>query len=163
MGQQPIKTTNKQIIDPKVFSTISLDDINVKLSKLIDIETLNQRYFASILKELRDEADEGGYIRSFGTVTTTQFTIIDPMLAPNHPVKGYIIRNDGPNPIFVGHNVAPDTGIGPNIVDITSDTTRFETINADEDVRFRYNRNKIRNIYLLANGGDSTYRGWLIW
>lgn len=153
----------KQIVEPFTFQAVTLDDISVKLSQLIDISILNHKLLNSVLKELKDEADKGGYIRLAGTVTTNQFVIIDTFRAPNHPVKGYIVRNDGANPIFVAHNASLDSNTGIEPFEVASDTTRFETIHPNEDVRFRYNRNTIKNVYLLASGGDSTYRCWLVW
>lgn len=164
-------------IDPNVFSLVTLDDISIKLNKLIDLSITNQRIFTSILEytiknekrlavienELLSEADNGAFLRTDGTATTTAFTIIDTNKAPGHMVKGYTVKNDGPNDIFVGHNVAISTEVDADIVDITTLTSRFDKISPNEDIKFIYNRRTIRNVHILAKGGNSQFRAWLVW
>jgi len=150
------------IVDPTTSTFLTLDDISVKLTKLLKSTNKNQELLSSILQEHKDDADEGEYIRLSGTVDTSSFTIINTHVDPGHSVKGYTVINDGPNTIYVGHNVAKGS-IGPDIVDVSSDITRFTSVKATEDIKFRYNRNKIRNVYILASGNSSKYRALLIW
>ncbi len=131
------------------------ENIKSFLEQLIKVNT-------SILKELKDGADEGEFLVQSGTVTTTEFTIIDTDRDPGHPVKGYFIQNTGLNDIQIVHNAALSS-VGPDIVDINSDITRFSVIEANEVTEFTYNRKKIRNIYLLSSGGNSTYKVKLVW
>jgi hypothetical protein len=170
--QQPSYT-----IDPNVFSMITLDDISLKLNKLVDLSITNQKTLASLLNytvknekrleviqdQLLEDADEGQLLRLSGTVTTTQFTIIDTMAAPGHMVKAYTVKNDGPNNIYVAHNVAVSSEVDADIVDVTSNVSRFNIVEPNEDIKFTFNRQRIRNVHILASGGDSQFRAWLVW
>lgn len=165
------------IIDADKFMAITMDDISFKISQLIDLSIKNQQILSSLLdytiknekrlavieEEMLAEADSGEFLRTAGTVTTTQFTIIDTDVAPSHMVKGYTIINDGPNNIYVGHNVAISSEVDVDIVDVTSDTSRFAQILPGEDIKFVFNRRRIRNVHILASGGNSTFRAWLTW
>lgn len=171
-SQQPSYT-----IDPNVFSMITLDDISIKLNKLIDLSIINQKTLSSLLDytvknekrleiiqdQLLEDADEGQLIRLSGTVTTTQFTIIDTNVAPGHMVKSYTVKNDGPNNIYVAHNVAISSEVDADIIDVTSNVSRFNIVEPNEDMRFTFNRKRIRNVHILASGGDSQFRTWLVW
>lgn len=166
------------IIDADKFMAMTLDDISIKLDKLVSLsiknqETLsslldytikNEKRLASIQNELIEEADAGAVLRSNGTVTPTQFIIIDTNKDPGHMVKGYTVRNDGPNNIFVGHNAAISSNVDADIIDVISgDISRFEEILPNEDIKFVFNRRRIRNIHILAQGGNSSFRVWLVW
>ncbi len=169
--------TPSYTIDPNVFSLITLDDISLKLNKLIDLATINEKTLASILNymiknekrleviqdQLIESADEGQFLRTSGTATTSRFTIIDTSIAPGHMVKGYTVKNDGPNNLFVGHNIAVSSDVDADIVDVTTSVSRFDVVKANEDIKFSYNRNKISNIFILSQGGDSQFRTWLVW
>lgn len=171
-SQQPNYTA-----DPNVFSLITLDDISLKLNKLIDLSITNQKTLTSILEYtiknekrlevIQDQilagADNGQFLRTDGTVTTTEFTIIDTNIAPGHMIKSYTIKNDGLNNIFVGHNVAVSSRVDADIIDVTTLTSRFDVILPNEDIKFVYNRRTIRNIHILAQGGNSSFRAWLSW
>lgn len=164
------------IIDADKFMAITMDDISFKISQLIDLSIENQKTLSSLLdytiknekrlaiieEEMLAEADQGEFLRSSGIATTTTFTIIDTQIAPGHPVKGYTVINDSANTIYVGHNMSRDT-VGPDIIDVTSATIRFAPVLSGEDLRFIFNRRKVRNVYILASGGDSAYRAWLTW
>lgn len=158
-NQQPNYT-----IDPNVFSLITIDEISLKLDKLVDLSKNNQNTLTSLLeytiknekrlgiiqREMLAEADDGAFLRMDGTVTTSTFTIIDTDISPGHMVKGYTVINDGPNTIFIGHNVAFSSEVDADIVDITTLTSRFNKILPKEDIRFVYNRRRIKNIHILA-------------
>jgi hypothetical protein len=170
--QQPSYT-----IDPNVFSMITLDDISLKLNKLVDLSIINEKTLSSLLnytiknekrleviqEQLLEDADEGQFLRLSGTVITNRFTIIDTNVAPEHMVKGYTVKNDGPNNIYVGHNVAVSSEVDADIIDVTSNASRFNIVEPNEDIKFVFNRNRIRNVHLLASGGDSKFRAWLTW
>lgn len=165
------------IIDADKFMAMTLDDISLKLDTLTDLfiknqQTLsllldytikNEKRLAVIQEEMLAEADSGEFLRANGTVTTTQFVIIDTMVAPGHMVKGYTVKNDGPNTIFVAHNAAVSSELDADIIDVTSNTSRFEEILSNEDIKFIFNRRRIRNIHILAQGGNSQFRAWLTW
>ena len=156
---------------------VTLDDMSLKLDKLISLSTTNQKTLSSLLdytiknekrleiiqNQLLEDADAGQLLRLSGTVTTTQFTIIDTNVAPGHMVKSYTVKNDGPNKIYVAHNVAVSSDVDADIVDVTSDVSRFNIVEPNEDVRFTFNRQRIRNVHILASGGDSQFRAWLVW
>lgn len=149
-----------EIINPSIATFVTLDSISGKLTKLINLTLRNQELLNSILRQQIEEADEGKYIRKSGTVTPTTFVEINTLIDPGHSVKGYEVTNDGPNPIYVAHN-ATISGLQPDTIDVTDN--RFQEVAANEDIEFNYNRKKIRNIYLLAKGGNSNYRIWLVW
>lgn len=167
----------ENIINPEVFMAITIDDISLKFNKLIELSIKNQNTLSSILEhtienekrlgviqdQLLAEADNGQFLRTSGTVTTTSFTIIDTNVAPGHMVKGYTVKNDGPNNIFVGHNVAISSDVDADIVDVTTLTSRFDEILPNEDIKFIYNRRTIRNVHILASGNNSQFRCWLVW
>jgi len=134
---------------------ITQENIKPLFEQLIQINT-------DILKELKNEADEGEVMRLSGTVTTTEFTILNTITDPGHPIKAFEFNNDGENSIYVGFNVVL-SGEGADIIDVTNNLSRFDLIQPTEDISYSYNRRKIRNIYLLSSGGDSTYRLKLIW
>lgn len=121
-----------------------------------------ERTLNLILKELREEADEGARLLFSGTVLTTQFTVLDADTDPGHPVKGYRVHNDGPNGLYVAHNAALSS-VGPDIIDVTSTNTIFELLQVNEVVEDSYNRRQINNIYLLASGGNTNFRARLVW
>ena len=138
------------------------ESLDSKFNKLIEIETKNNEILQYILKEQKDSADEGEVMRKSGTVTTTEFTIIDTIREPGHPVKAFELINDSVNSIYVGFNVV-SSSTGANLTDVTSDLTRYDLVATTESIIYRFNRNKIKNIYLLATVGNSTYRLKLIW
>lgn len=169
--QQPNSITfrPKETINPQALTAITLDDISASLNELIKIETDNQKLLANnfkllanILQELREEMDEGAVLPVSGTVTTTEFIFIDTITHPEHLVKGYSIKNDGPNTIYVGHNVT-NAGLQPSIDDVTSNLSRFKEIKNKEEIRFIFNRRRVENVAILAKGGNSAFRGWLVW
>lgn len=157
------------IVNPQALAAISLDDIASGINELIKIETDNQKLlansyglFADILSELREEADEGEVLPVNGIVTTSDFIFIDTITNPEHNVKGFSIKNDGPNSIWVGHNVSK-AGLQPSLDDVTSPLSRFREVKNKEEIRFIFNRRRIENVALLGKDGSSSYRGWLVW
>lgn len=180
MPKLNIEKTEKgpeNIINPEVFMAITIDDISLKFNKLIELSIKNQKTLSSILEhtiknemrldviqdQLLAEADNGQFLRTSGTVTTTEFTIIDTNISPGHMVKGYTVKNDGPNNIFVAHNVAISSDVDADIIDVTTLTSRFDEVLPNEDIKFVYNRRTIRNVHILASGGNSQFRCWLVW
>ena len=85
-----------------------LIDLNEKLDKLIDIES-------GIYKILSDQIDEGKAIYMNGTLSTTNFTVIDLVtgrteldytgVSPGHPVKCFMINNTLTTNLFFSHNI----------------------------------------------------------
>jgi len=159
----------KETVNPQALTAVTLDDISTGIDELIKIEKDNQKLLANsftllanILEEVREEADEGAVLSQSGTVTTTDFIFMDTISAPEHPVKGYAVKNDGPNSIYVGHNVTK-AGLQPSLGDITSSLSRFREIKNKEEIRFIFNRRKVENVAFIAVGGSSLYRSWLVW
>lgn len=122
-----------------------------------DIRKIN----LAILKELRDEADEGGRMQIHGKVNDEKFFIIDTQKDPGHKVKAFIARNDGPEDIFVAYNAALSS-VGPSIEDVKKSLI-FEKLERNEDKRYSFNRNVIKNIYILAHKDESHFRVNLAW
>lgn len=136
----------KKIIEPGTFSVITLDDISRKLS--------------DILKELKDEKDEGEYFFVSGTATTDiSQNITDLLGILGFPVKGYIIKNDGANIIQVGHNIT-SSSIDSSI---QTGSARFYPVFVGESHKEMFNRKVIRNVYIRTAVGVSAYRMWLLW
>ena len=159
--QAPLK--EEYILNPALSNFVLLDQIAKRLGTLIKVQESQQQILGAILKEERDGADEGEYIVMSGKVHTGKFTIIDTQISPGHAVKGYFIQNQGPGIIKVAHNAAISS-VGPDIMDVDShNTNRFISLLANEVTEFSYNRNKIRNIYLLAIDEKSSYRTRLVW
>lgn len=159
----------EQTVNPQTLTTLTLDDICSGINELIKIETDNQKLLAAsfelqaaILEELRENQDEGGVLSLSGTVTTTSFIFLDTITSPEHPVKGYSIKNDGVDTIYVGHNVTK-AGLEPLITDVTGSLSRFRELRSGEEIRFIFNKRVVENIAILAKTGSSAYRGWLVW
>lgn len=159
----------KQTIDPFAFQALTLDAISVNLAKSTGIQeesqkilVENQKVLAAILQELRDDSDDGEFLAQHGTVIATDFTIIETEIAPNHPVKGYSIKNDGPGTIFVAHNVSR-AGLQPDIDNLASALSRFWQVRLNEEITFSFNRRKILNVAIIAATVDSDFRAWLSW
>lgn len=154
-------------IEPDEAIFITLDDISRTLGKLLKTqielskkESKNQELLSSILKELQDEADEGEYMFVSGTATTdTSANITDLLAIMGHPVKGYIIKNDGANTIQVGHNITPSS-VDSNV---QTAAARFYPIFVRESHKEMFNRKVINNIYIRTASGTSAYRLWLLW
>lgn len=157
------------ILDPALSNFILLDQISRRTGKSIEAQTEiirllqeNQKTLNGVLKELQDEADEGLFMESHGTVGTTSFVVINVEVLLDHRVKGYYLKNDGSNDILLSHNLTPD---GATVEAATLDRTgiNLTTVKSGEIESFIYNRNKIKNIYLLGSGGISSYRLKLVW
>lgn len=154
------QAVHKLEIDPQVATFITLDDISHKLADLITITRSNGNILKSVLKELQDETDEGEYFFVSGTATTDPSANITDLLAIlGHPVKGYIIKNDNANTIYVGHNIT-QSSIDSNV---QTASTRFYPVFIGEQHKEMFNRKVIRNVYIRTASGISTYRMWLLW
>lgn len=160
------------IVEPSVFQAVLLDGIDQNLKRLLNImnksldnqnrstELLNKNteLLNSINKEVVDERDEGEYLRRNGTATTS-LTTIDLYSILEFPVKGYTIKNDGDSTIYIAHNLSDV----PSTTDIDVNNIRYSTVNKKEELKFLYNRRKIRNIYIRTTSGTSDYRLWFVW
>ena len=162
--KQTTSSSPKQIVDPLVFQASTLDDISVKLSKLISQSELNRKYLNAILKEQRDEADEGQELTQDGNVLSTEFTFVDiGQLRQGLRVKGFELANDGiDNAIYFAWNTTR-AGLEPSLDDPTSSLTKFRLLQPDDSIKIIFNRRVISNISLLGQGGSSTYRLWMVW
>lgn len=124
-------------------------ELNEKFNKLIEINLKNNELLNHILKEQSDSADEGEILRLSGTVSPTTYTIINTIQDPGHPIKAFEFINDSVNTIYVGYNVVLTT-LSVSTSEVTSNLNRFDAIPANESIEYRFNRNKIRNIHILA-------------
>jgi hypothetical protein len=158
------KPKPKEIVDPLTLQVTTLDDISVKLSKLIDITTINQKYLNAILKEQRIEADEGQELTQNGTALSTEFTFIDiGQLKQGLKVKGFELANDGvDNAIYFAWNQTQG-GLQPSLDDPTSSLTKFRLLQPGDSIKIIFNRKIIRNVSIIGQGGSSTYRLWMVW
>lgn len=162
-NKEQIPLKEEYILNPTLSNFVLLDQIAKRLGTLVKVEEDNKKLLGAILKEERDGADEGEYLVLSGKVHTDKFTIIDTQISPGHPVKGYFISNDGPHTIKVAHNAALSS-VGPDITDVeNSNTNRFISLLENEVTEFSYNRNKIRNVYILGTEGKSSFRIKLVW
>lgn len=163
----PKNDKKSEIIEPDASIYVTLDDISQKFSKLLKTQaeflktaSRNEKLLSSILKELRDEADEGEYLFVSGTATTVISANITDLLAiMGHPVKGYIIKNGGANTIQVGHNITRSS-IDSNV---QTASARFYPVFTGEQHKEMFNRKVIRNVYIRTASGTSAYRLWLLW
>lgn len=163
----PKNDKKSEIIEPDASIYVTLDDISQKFSKLLKTQaeilkkaSRDYELLSSILKELRDEADEGEYLFVSGTATTVISSNITDLLAiMGHPVKGYIVKNDDANTIQVGHNITRSS-IDSNI---QTASARFYPVFTGEQHKEMFNRKVIRNVYIRTASGTSAYRLWLLW
>lgn len=163
----PQAKNKPDIIDADKAIFVTLDDISRNFKKLLKTQaellktaSENQELLSSILKELRDEADEGEYMFVSGTATTDPSLNITDLLATlGFPVKGYTIKNDGANTLEVGHNITRSS-IDSNV---QTASARFYPVIAGERHKEMFNRKVIRNVYIRTNVGTSAYRLWLLW
>lgn len=121
-----------------------------------------------ILQELKDEADEGKAIISNGTLSTTAFTIIDTQISPGHSVKGFTVENtdtvaNGSNNIYVGMNIVRQPQLDADIIDVVKTNPIFNQIVPGESFEFKFNRNTVKSVHLLAVTGTPTYKAFLVW
>jgi hypothetical protein len=161
----------KQIINPATFTAVTLDDISVKLSKLVDLNIQNQKLLisnqntlGSILEQLLEEADEGQELTQDGTVLNTDFTFIDlGQLRQGLRVKSFELSNDhATNGLYFGWNVT-EGGLQPSLDDPVSSLTKFRILNAGDSIKIIFNRKVIRNIALISQQGSVPYRLWMVW
>lgn len=154
----------KQIIDPKVYNTVVLDDISIKSSKLLSQSELNQKYLNAILAELRNEADEGQELSENGTVLSTEFTFIDiGQLRQGLKIKSFELVNDSTtNSLYFAWNTTK-AGLQPSLDDPHSSLTRFRLLQPGDSTKRVFNRKVIRNIALLGNGASVPFRLWMVW
>jgi len=156
--------SGKQIVDPLVLQATTLDDVSVKLTKLLEVENKNQRFLNAILKELRDDVDEGQELTQDGTASNTDFTFIDlGQLRQGLRVKSFELANDSTtNSIYFAWNTSR-AGLQPSLGDTTSSLTKFRLLDAGETIKIIFNRKVIENIALLGNGASVPFRLWLVW
>ncbi len=161
----------KETVNPQTFTAVTLDDISVKLSKLVNIEIINkellisnQKLLTSILQELKDDADEGQELTQNGTVTDTEFVFTDiGQLRQGLRVKGFELANDGTdNAMYFGWNVT-EGGLQPSLDDPTSNLTKFRLLQPGDSIKIIFNRKVIRNIALISQQDSSAYRLWMVW
>lgn len=146
---------------------IYLIDLNKKLDKLIEI---NSR----IYKVLSDQIDEGKAIYMNGTLSATNFTVIDLISGrtsgtdvggtPGHPVKGYMIKNTGTTNLLFAHNVTFQPQLDLNVtLDALKSSPIFSTLIPGESESSNYNIKCIRSVHLIASSGTPTYKIKMIW
>jgi hypothetical protein len=149
-----------QIIAIKELTSLQ-SDVCEQNENIIKIVSDIRKIELAILKEQRDEADEGGRIQIHGRVHDDKFFIIDTQKDPGHKVKAFIARNDGPEDIYIAYNAALSS-VGPSIEDVKKSLI-FEKLERNEDKKYSFNRNVIKNIYILAQKDESHFRVNLAW
>lgn len=132
------------------------------LQQMLDVSLLNQKLLNNILKEIKERSDEGKRLIFRGDVSTTVFTILDTTLAPGYSVKGYSVENTGINPLFVAHNAAISS-VGPDIIDINASPNIFELLQPGDITENSYNKNVVKNLYLLAMTATTSHKTKLFW
>lgn len=154
--KEPIKSESSK---PTLQETPAIPEIDTGLDVTVALDDIGQ-WLKAILEELKSHDDEGEYFFQHGTATTDlSLNIIDLLAQLEHPVKGYIVKNDGKNTIEAGHNMTPSV-IDSNL---QTATARFYPIFAGETHKEMFNRQVIRNIYIRTVTGTSDYRLWLLW
>lgn len=160
-----LEVTTESLLSDQLNATKELmslqSDICEQNENIISIMKDIKKINLAILKEERDEADEGGRMQIHGKVGYREFFIIDTQKDPGHRVKSFIARNDGPEDIFIAYNAALSS-VGPSIEDVRKSVI-FERLEKDEKIRYRFNRNVIKNIYILAHEDESRFRIDLSW
>jgi hypothetical protein len=136
-------------------------DICEQNENIISIMKDIKKIDLAILKEQRDGADEGGRMQIHGKARDDKFFIVDTQKDPGHKIKAFVLRNDGPEDISIAYNAAISS-VGPSIEDVKKSLI-FEKLERNEDKKYAFNRNVIKNIYILADKGESHFRVNLAW
>lgn len=157
------------ILNPALSNFALLDQISRRTRESLETQTeiirllqSNQITLDGILKEIKNEADEGLFMESHGLVGTVNFVVVNVEVILDHRAKGYYLKNDGPNDMLLSHNLTPD-GVTLEAANLDRTGINLTTVKTGEVESFVFNRNVIRNVYLLAVGGDSNYRLKLVW
>lgn len=138
--------------------------ILLELEKLFQLESKIQKTQNEILQELQDRRDEGKSIMVSGTLSTTEFTIVDTEKTPGHRVKGFAVKNTGDTNIYIGHNVSRLlTQVDVDVLDALKTDPLFTQLEPNETERVNYNVKCIKNVHLLAVSGTPTFKIKLIW
>lgn len=161
----------KETVNPQTFTAVTLDDISVKLSKLIELDTIKlgmekKRYDVEtkILKELEDRRDHGKELPQSGTVSSTDFTFIDiGQLRQGQRAKSFeLVNDDLVNDLYFGWNTT-QAGLQPDLNDPLTPLSKFRILQPGENIKVRNNVDVIENVALLGRGGNATFRLWLTW
>jgi hypothetical protein len=157
-------TTESLLLDQlnatKELTTVQ-SDICKQNEDIISIMKDIKKIDLAILKEQRDSADDGGHMQIHGKAYDDKFFIIDTQKDPGHKVKAFVLRNDGPEDIYIAFNAALSS-VGPSIEDVKNSLI-FEKLEKNEDKKYGFNRNIIKNIYILARKGESRFRINIAW
>lgn len=162
-----IPFVSKEIVTTREDELLRIPHLPPAIQDIFRLKDLDQETVVKlILKELIERADEGGRLIVRGTVATTVFTIIDTQFSPGHPVKGYTVENTGTNPLIMAHNAAR-TSVGPDISDVAESASNsaniWELLAPGDITEANYNKNKVSNIYLLAQNGSTSHKTKLVW
>lgn len=163
LGQLNSPFKAKQVINPATFQAITLDDISIKLSKLLDLESRRLEVDNAILKELQDQRDYGQELPQDGTVLSTEFTFIDiGQLRQGLKFKSFeLVNDDTTNGIYFAWNTTK-AGLEPSLDDVTSPLTKFRILNAGDSIKIVHRNDVIENIALLGQGGSAVFRLWFL-
>lgn len=161
----------KETVNPQTFTAVTLDDINIKMSKLINLENIRlgteRKRLAvedAILKELQDRRDQGKELPQSGIVLSTDFTFLDlGQLRQGLKAKSFELANDDlVNDLYFGWNTS-EAGLQPDLNDPTTPLSKFRILGAGENIKIKNNVDVIENVALLGRGGNVTFRLWLTW
>lgn len=169
-------------VDPEMAVFIKLDDIQRVLQKefkaqrevmvqLLNTMLVSQEHLKAIkvnpsdgvdaiIQEIRmwreawSDAGEYRYIEDTAVTTEIEYVLAKDF---EHPLKSYMIINDGANTIRIGHLSA-----GSPIDEVNEEKLQSVYSN-DQPLSINYNDRKIRKIVLKTLSGTSAYRLWLLW
>ena len=160
-----LEITTESLLSDQLNATKELMSLQSDICKqnedIISIMKDIKKIDLAILKEQRDEADEGGRMQIHGKAHDDKFFIVDTQKDPGHKVKAFVLRNDGPEDIYIAYNAALSS-VGPSIEDVKKSLI-FEKLERNEDKKYAFNRNVIKNIYILAHKDESRFRVNLAW
>ena len=133
----------------KVISKLQSDNQKLQYTnQKLTTDSLNVQ--SKILKELKDAADKGDYRQITDAVTSTKLYIVNTETAPSHPIRSFVLYNNGPNTIYMGYNLGI---VGPSIEDVVlgKDSRFIPIANGEHFNAPGNNREVIKNITLAAS------------
>lgn len=117
------------------------------LNKNINVVVSSDILLQKILDVLRLTLDDGEYENITGTATTTAEIYDFTKISPYHPVKGYIIKNDGTVTISIAIN----------------DSSKFYDVRSKESDIITINSPSINKIFVRTASGTADFRLRILW
>lgn len=123
------------------------DLLDMLINKKIDVVVSSDALLQKILDVLLLTLDEGEYENIAGTATTTAKIYDFTKVSPYHPVKGYIIKNDGSVTISVAIN----------------NSSKFYDVRSKESDIITNNSPTINKIFVRTASGTADFRLRILW